>query len=173
MIQWFPLILSLLASPWIISVQAADRDIKLQTIPELDRVGPGSEAVKIALVVSQSDQRQMAQDRIKIRFYAPAKGWLFSTDFPRVEGSLLAGMEMPVSDGRVEWEYVFPIRGIYRLEARLASEGGKEIQRTFELKIRERPRKFMYLALLVIVLFLFGFMAGRLLTHVGGEGRTG
>jgi len=102
-----------------------------------------------------------------IRLVAPAPGRFFSTDFPVIEGTQLLDMELPVRQGRATWEYVFPIRGVYRLEVRATGEEGTEIERVFDLEIRENRIKLFYLAIFALALFVFGFMAGRLFT--GGK----
>ena len=81
-----------------------------------------------------------------------------------MEGTNLLEMNLPVSQGRVSWEYVFPIRGVYRLEVRMAGEGAKEGKRVFEIGIKEKRMKLFYLGSFVAALFFFGFMAGRLFT---------
>lgn len=74
-------------------------------------------------------------------------------------------MDLPTSHGKAEWEYVFPIRGVYRLEVSALDEEGKKSKRVFKLRIRENRRKLFYLGGFVITLFLLGFTAGRLFTY--------
>ncbi|MGH7772187.1 MAG: hypothetical protein ACREQA_08095 [Candidatus Binatia bacterium] len=112
-----------------------------------------------------SDQKLAEGTIFKIRLYAPTPGWPFSTDFPLVEGSRLIEMELPAFRGSVGWEYVFPIRGIYRLEVTAIDERREEVKKVFNFAIRENRLKLLYLGCFVVVLFLFGVMAGRLFTN--------
>ncbi|MFQ5683722.1 MAG: hypothetical protein ACE5HC_10680 [Candidatus Binatia bacterium] len=50
-----------------------------------------------------------------------------------------------------------------------ADKGGKEVKKVFTLSIKESRLKLFYLGSFVVVLFLFGFMAGRLFTHGAQE----
>ena len=107
----------------------------------------------------------MGGDSLRARLYAPKSGWLFSTDFPHVEGTLLLDIELPLSNGWVAWEYVFPIRGDYRLEVELADPQKEKAKKVFNLNIRENRLKLFYLGGFALLLFLFGFVAGRLFLH--------
>ncbi len=113
----------------------------------------------------------MDGSQLQIRLYAPPRGWLFSTDFPQVEGTPLLEMEMPAVTGNVEWEYVFPIRGDYRLEAGVVDSVGNTAKRVFSLPIKESRTKLFYLGIFLTGLFLFGVMVGRLFTLRSGESR--
>jgi len=155
---------------WVIlSLAAADvraeiADIKLKTVPELSEARPSFEPVKIILDLLDSGSNPVSAGRLRIRLSAPAPSGLFSTDFPRVEGTLLLEMTLPVLQGRVEWDYVFPIRGIYRLEVESAGEQASGVKKVFELTVKEQRYKFLFLATFLAVLFLFGFIAGRFFT---------
>ncbi len=81
-----------------------------------------------------------------------------------VEGTRLVDMELPASEGRVDWEYVFPIRGVYRLEVTAADGTGKEVTRVFTLRIKESRTKILYLGSFTVGLFVLGVIAGRLFT---------
>jgi len=143
----------------------ADQDaIGLQTVPPLTEVRPFSEPVRIALEVPDGSGNPVKEGWLKLRLHAPNSRWLFSTDFPRVEGTLLSEMVLPVSQGKVEWEYTFPIRGVYRLEVESVGEEGRGIKKVFELQIKESRLNLLFLAGFIAALFLVGFIAGRLFT---------
>lgn len=154
------LLLSLLA----IKAGAEQVAITLTTAPPLTEARPGTAPVKMALEIRDSRDPFAGKAWIKIRLTAPPSPRLFSTDFPRVEGTLLFEMTLPVSNGSAEWEYVFPIRGVYRLEAELGGERGTEAKSVFELPIRENRQKLVFLGGFIAALFLFGLIAGRLFT---------
>lgn len=145
--------------------RAENGDIRLKTIPALADARPFSEPVRVVLEVLDSRAQPMSAGRLHIRLHAPAASRLFSTDFPGVQGTLLIDMTLPVAQGKVEWNYVFPIRGAYRLETEALDEKGVATKRVFELPIKESRQKILFLAGFVVVLFLFGFVAGRLFTR--------
>lgn len=136
----------------------------MQTFPLLKQVRPLTEPVRIMLIVIDSNGRAVKKGKANIRLVAPAPGRFFSTDFPVIAGTPLLEMELPILQGRAAWEYLFPIRGVYRLEVRAVAEEGREIERVFDLKIREQPVKLFYLAAFTAALFIFGVVAGRLFT---------
>lgn len=168
LIAQLALFLCLTLFSWAAPARAEEGEIRLETIPSLDEVRPLADPARIVLTVLDGEGEPLKQGRVRIRLDAPPPGRLLSTDFPLVEGSRLIDMELPVSDGRAEWEYVFPIRGSYRLEVQAASGEKKEMKGLFALTVRENRRKLFYLGSSVAALFLFGFMAGRLFT---GKGR--
>jgi len=69
----------------------------------------------------------------------------------------------------VGWEYLFPIRGDYRLEVGSVDGVGNTVKRVFSLPIRESRTKLFYLGTFLTGLFLFGVMVGRLFTLRGSE----
>ena len=144
--------------------QAENGEIEIQTVPSLQQLRPHSDPVRIILKPLDSDGRAVQHGKLHIRLIAPPPGWLFSTDLPLVEGTDLLEMNLPVSQGQAVWEYVFPIRGVYRLEVKATDQKGKEIQGLFELAVKESRLKLFYLAGFITALFFFGFMAGRLFT---------
>jgi hypothetical protein len=163
------LVLSAILSLALVEARAQIADIKLKTVPELSEARPSFEPVRIILDLLDSRGDPVSTGRLKVRLSAPAPSRLFSTDFPRVEGTLLVDMTLPVVQGRVQWDYVFPIRGVYRLEAESVGEKGSDVREIFELKVKERRHRFVFLATFIAVLFLFGFIAGRLFTPYHGR----
>ncbi|MBI3062811.1 MAG: hypothetical protein HYY83_12635, partial [Deltaproteobacteria bacterium] len=118
------LILSARAAP----AQGAGGEIGIQTFPLLKQARPLAEPVRTVLIVLDSSGRALKTGTAHIRLVAPTPGRFFSTDFPMIEGTPLFEMELPVRQGRATWEYVFPIRGVYRLEVRATGEEGTEIE---------------------------------------------
>lgn len=135
----------------------------------MDKARPFSDSVKILLTIVDNDGNPVGTGRVRTRLYAPIPSRLFSTDFPQAEGTLLLDMELPFSNGSVAWEYLFPIRGDYRLEAELADPRKENMRRVFNLSIKEHRTKFFYLGSLTVVFFLVGFIGGRLFTGSSRE----
>ena len=147
--------------------QGEGGEIGIQTFPLLKQARPLAEPVRTVLIVLDSNGRALKKGTAHIRLVAPTPGRFFSTDFPVIEGTPLLDLDLPVLQGRAAWEYVFPIRGNYRLEVRATGEEGTETKRVFDLEIKENRIKLFYLAIFALALFVFGFMAGKLFT--GGK----
>ena len=145
--------------------------IHLQIQPGLDKIRPLSETAKLTLTLHDGAGQAIDRARFQIRLYAPPRGWIFSTDFPQVEGTLLLDIELPAGKRKVEWEYLFPIRGDYRLEVGAVDSVGNMDKRVFSLPIRESRTKLFYLGTFLAGLFVFGVMVGRLFTLQGKETR--
>ena len=160
----------LLSSSIIATAEATAGQIGLQTFPVLDSVYPLSVPVRIVLANSDADGKTLEGSSFHIRLYAPPPGRFLSTDYPLVEKTLLIEMDLVAAQGTAMWEYVFPIRGVYRLEVAVLNGAGKEASAVFPLRIRESKTKLLYLGVFVVFLFLFGVVVGRLFTTPNKEG---
>ena len=114
--------------------------------------------------VTRSDGTPFEDGWMQIWLDAPAAGRFFSTDRPFVEGSALLEMRLPIRQGKVEWQYLFPIRGQYRLVVEAVDVNNHKVRRMFYLTVSENERKWIFLGLFTLGLFLLGFVAGRLFT---------
>jgi hypothetical protein len=85
-----------------------------------------------------------------------------------VEGTPLIEIESPAFQGKIDWEYVFPIRGVYRLEVSAFDDAGDGVKQVFPLRVRESRIKLAFLGAFLTGLFLFGLMVGRLFTPRSG-----
>ena len=101
---------------------------------------------------------------MQIRLDAPKPGWFFSTDFPLVEGSRLLDMKLPIRGGKIQWQYLFPIRGEYQVDIEAVTVDDEKADKIFHVTIRENERKWVFLGFFTLGLFLLGFLAGRLFT---------
>ena len=144
---------------------AEDINIYFKASPRLELLYPYSDPATITLLVTGADGKPVANGSMSIRLEAPEPHWLFSTDFPLVEGSRLLDMTMPLRQGRAEWRYLFPIRGQYRLTVEFAAPDGRKVNKTFPLTIRENKLKWFFLGIFTLVLFATGVLAGRVFTR--------
>ncbi|NIO11483.1 MAG: hypothetical protein GTO40_27075 [Deltaproteobacteria bacterium] len=162
----FPVLLyfSLLLSIATAHGEGKANTIELEVQPGVESIRPLSKPAKLSLIVRDGSGKTVDRSRLQIRMFAPAPGLILSTDFPQVEGSPLLELEIPSSKGVAEWEYVFPIRGVYRLEVSAVDGTGQTVKRTFSLPIKETRAKLFYLGLFSAALFVFGFWVGRLFT---------
>jgi len=157
-------------SPFITAhTEAKAKTIELQIQPALDKIRPLSKPASLTLTLRDSTGKAIDRARFQVRLYAPPRGLFFSTDFPQVEGTPLIEIESPAFQAKIEWEYVFPIRGVYRLEVSAVDGVGDGVKQVFPLRIRESRTKLVYLGIFLAGLFLFGLMVGRLFSPLGRE----
>ena len=99
------------------------------------------------------------------RLWAPQSEGFFRTDFPLVEGTELIDMAVRAPDGKLAWNYAFPIRGIYRLELKAVDADGTAVARTVLLEVNEDWTKWVFLLTFLVLLFILGVFAGRVFTR--------
>ncbi len=145
--------------------RAQDLEIHFKSTPPIERLRPYDDPATLSLLVTGSDGRPIRQGAVAIRLDAPKAGRFFSTDFPWVEGSRLEELRVNLRQGRVNWKYLFPIRGEYRLAVDVETPEGKKASKEFTFSIREHREKWAILAAFSAALFCLGFVAGRIFTR--------
>jgi hypothetical protein len=145
-------------------VSARELGVQFKTLPALDQLRPFSETATIIVSVTNSGGTPIEEGRVQIRLDAPKPDRFFSTDFPFVEGSRLLEMQLPIQDGKVQWQYLFPIRGEYLMAVEAANAPDRKTATIFRMAVRENERKWIFLGLFTLGLFFLGFVAGRLFT---------
>ena len=153
---------------------AQEIEFQFNTLPAVAQLRPFSEPATIILSFANSDGTQVEKGWVQIRLDAPMPSRFFSTDFPFIEGSRLLDIRLPIQRGKVQWQYLFPIRGQYRLEAETVTGNGKKTGKVFLFMVREHEKKWVFLGVLTLALFLLGFVAGRLFTGaiLNGKGNS-
>jgi len=151
----------LLGSP----LRAEELNIYFKTTPRPELIRPFADPVGMSLLVTGIDGKPINQGYVDLRLDAPRPGRFFSTDFPFVEGSRLNEMRLTLNQGRANWNYLMPIRGVYRLAAEVVSADGKRASKVFEFKVHENENKWFALGGFSIALLVLGFAAGRIFTH--------
>ena len=139
-------------------------NVYFKTTPGVKLLRPFYDPADIALLVTGADGRPLEQGSVDIRLDAPKPGRIFSTDFPRVEGTRLSEMRLPLRQGRVGWKTLLPIRGEYRLSVDITASDGRRASKVFKFTIQENEKKWLALGGLSLGLFLLGFVAGRIFT---------
>jgi hypothetical protein len=153
------------------AISAEEINLYFKTSPLLERLRPFSETATISLLATGADGKPLTRGWATVRLEAPRSGGFFSTDFPLVEGTELAEMRLPLKAGKVEWKYVFPIRGEYRLIVDVLTVDGNKASKTFEFKIHEHGTKWLVLGVFTLGLFAVGFVAGRIFTSLAPASR--
>jgi len=148
---------------------AEDLKVYFKTSPRLELLRPFADPIDLSLLITGADGRPVKQGSVAVRLGAPAPGRFFSTDFPLVEGTLLNEMRLPLRQGKVNWKYLFPIRGEYRLAVDVVADDGRKVSKAFSFKVRENRKKWLTLAAFSAGLFVLGFAAGRIFTGTTGK----
>lgn len=148
------------------AVSADELNVYLKTSPALGLLRPFADPVNVSLLVTHADGRPVEQGSVTIVLDAPNSGAFLSTDIPALEGTRLLELVLPLRQGRVNWRYLFPIRGDYRLSVRVVAADGKATTKNFFISVLENRMKWLWLGLFCIGLFLIGFTAGRIFTVV-------
>ena len=143
------------------SVRAEEFALRFESSPPSERLRPQGEPATLALTVTALDGQPVAEGWVALRLDAPPPNWLFSTDFPVVEGSRLLEMRLPLINGKAEWRQVFPVRGDYRLAAEFAGSAGAKTDKVFSFHIHEKDQKWLGLGGFTLGLFITGVIAGR------------
>ncbi len=150
----------------VVTARADTRSIQVQVSPD---VRPLKDSANITVGINGSEKRPARPVDLSIRLTAPPPGGLVSTDFPLIEGTPLIVMDLSGVPGTLSWDYVFPIRGVYRLDVTATDEEGHRWDRTFEIRIHENRAKVVFLISFTAALFILGVVAGRLFTGLAGR----
>ncbi|HWO43045.1 MAG TPA: hypothetical protein VNO43_14690, partial [Candidatus Eisenbacteria bacterium] len=154
---------------WLLPARLVAEEIavELDFFPREQSLRPLSEPVLFRITAIKGDGAPVPEGTVRVRLDAPRPPRFFSTDFPAVEGVRLLDMELPLRKGKTEWKYVFPIRGSYRLSVEATATGGGKANRVFQFRVREQERRLFFVTAGSLGLFLFGVVAGRILTTKG------
>lgn len=143
------------------SVRAEEFALRFEPPPPGEGLRPQGEPATLALTVTALDGQPVVEGWVAVRLDAPPPNWLFSTDFPLVEGTRLLEMRLPLINGKAEWRQFFPIRGDYRLAAEFAGSAGAKTDKVFSFHVHEKDQKWLVLGGFALGLFIAGVVAGR------------
>jgi hypothetical protein len=129
-----------------------------QVVP-LEQAVPDQNLVQVDVPVKGAEGTP-----VRVKMFAPPAQFFPSTDFPVVEGTQLLDGTFMIHDGKVSFQYLFPIRGTYQLVV----EGGG-LKRLTELDINENPDEVKNSILFITGLIVFGFLCGYFLTKWRGR----
>lgn len=127
-------------------------------------IGPDEDVVKMTFLVSKDGKP--ADANLNIILDSPRSSALFSTDFPIVEGSRLFDASGSTENGKLEMNYMFPIRGQYTLKVNAESTDitAKPASETFVFTIKENPNEVINFYIMIAVLVFIGLLAGFVLS---------
>ena len=144
---------------------AAERfKVKLDTTPSASDIGPDKDFVRTVLTVKDAQGNLVPRVYIRIHLYAPPKKTFFSTDFPWVEGTSLMSYAGYINNGRFAFQYIYPIRGIYRFDVDVGREPDHSMERhVLQVSVRENPEEGRNLFVLLALLSCLGIVSGRMI----------
>jgi len=155
------------------TAQPGEPTIELVTKPASSQMRPfgaaeTEEKLPATLQLQAKDATgQPLQDvRMQLQIQAPAPTPWLSTDFPWVEGQRLLDLTTVATEGSLQVQQILPIRGPYRVTARVApatGNGFQPFQQQWTLPVAERWDKYRNFGLLVGVLVVAGFGGGWIL----------
>ncbi|GAB6174899.1 hypothetical protein JCM15765_43770 [Paradesulfitobacterium aromaticivorans] len=149
-----------------------DLQIQLQSTPEFNVIKPNFDS-QFSIVVKDNKGQPVKDVELAFTLESPAAKFFPSTDVPRVEGLTLMKSKVFVPDGKLDFGYVFPIRGEYALTVKATPTGNPNhaVEKTLHFTINENPTKVRNVSIFISVLLLLGFATGYILTsrRVAGE----
>ena len=154
------------------AVAVQNVDIAFTTIPEVPHnfqpFFEGNQPAKVVLEVRDADGRLIKNVNVKIDIQHVkgfSSGQFLSTGFPYLEGKKVFSGEFFLKDGRLEFSYIFPIRGTYNVKID-ASATEKAVlfeptTRVFEVKVQEWGYQIRNAVILVLLMLGLGLFIGR------------
>ena len=149
-------------------VAAQVEHIKVQVSPDTTLLRPLKDSARITIDVDGSAETIRGPVHLSVRLTAPASGAFVSSDFPLIEETRLIDMTMANVAGSLSWDYIFPIRGEYRLDVSATDQQGRRFERSLTLRVHENRAKVAFLAGFIAALFLLGLIAGRVFSAPAG-----
>ncbi len=150
--------------------------VRLLTEPPVSQILPfEAEAAvtptptRLTLQALDSAGRPLTNAKIHLQILAPAPTPWFTTDFPNVEGTKLLDVEAIAPNGELQVQQMLPIRGTYQLQVNATptvAQAFAPFQQTLSLDVPESGVKYLYFAILAIVLLVMGLGGGWI---IGGK----
>ena len=141
----------------------AETEILLRTDPVANQIGPDEDVTTVTLEVLRDGKPVDAI--LHLTLDSPESKLPLSTDFPIVEGTRLIDSTVTTQDGKLELEYMFPIRGQYTLNVAATNIDGSESKhsQTFQILLNENSNEVVNFGILLTILIAFGLVSGCIL----------
>lgn len=142
-----------------------DLSLKITSTPPPQQIRPDTDYARVTLQVLHQGQ-PLSAGHLEVKLTAPGRKPWISTDFPMVEGTPLLSLASDLQDGALTFNYLFPIRGAYQVDATVSPvPGGPDFPTTTlqeTLQLRENPAEVRNMWMLIGGLFCLGGVAGVL-----------
>lgn len=150
------------------AASAAGPSITLTTDPPADEVVPDLTMTRVTIAVVDDQGNQIPNVKIGFKLRAPASPFIFSSDFPVVEGTDLMSYELVAADGSLEFEYLWPIRGSYDVVLSASPTADSPVQfdpitENTTFRLGENPDELNNIIIFVVILGVFGLISGLIL----------
>ena len=149
---------------------AAAGTITLRTEPEAGEIVPDEVETPTKFIIEAKGPggAPLRNAYIDFEITAPTSGPLVSTDIPVVEGTTLFKSRFGAPDGRLEFDYVVPIRGTYKVKLQAIPAPGatfQPIESEVEFNVKERGAEIGYFWMTMAGFLVGGIAAGWLLGY--------
>jgi hypothetical protein len=138
----------------------AEETVKVEVKNEQGgEVRPDLDTAKVELTFKniQSGSAHILLSSPERKFFSP-------TDFPMVEGTKLIDTTLSVEKGKATFTYMFPIRGDYHMNVEVFDEKGNSVGIYKPIiNINENPAEVKNAIIFIVILAVFGFVAGFVL----------
>ena len=124
---------------------------------------------RLTLQAMDASGQPLENAHIHLQIFTPSKTPWFTTDFPIVEGTTLLEIDAVAHKGELTLQQMFPIRGTYRLLAKVTPQTANAFapfEQTLTLSIPENWVKYQNFAVLVAILLAVGIGGGWI---IGGR----
>ena len=164
--RWWLLILGAIASVTVLLIASvpglSEPQIALSTNPPLNDVVPSKQPISVSLKLDDAG-KSPAGAAMQVKLLTPPRTPWLTTDFPIVEGTTLLEATVAASDGEAQLQLVPPIRGRYKLAAKVVPEVAgafTPFTDTLSFRVPENPQKYHNLFILLFILGFAGFGGG-------------
>lgn len=166
----FLILLLLLATVITPTYGQSDLAVVLQTNPAPGQIGPDATLASTTLTVVDAAGQPVPNAYLKLHLDAPPGNSIISTDFPIVEGTPLINYAGTLPNGTLQFEYIYPIRGVYNFKVEAGREASAlTFSDTLTLSLNENNREIFNFALFFLALLGLGIAAGFII----GRGARG
>lgn len=163
----------LLILPFLLSFSpafgAGSYAVDFTTSPAANVIGPDTDLVHVALTVKDDRGNIVPGAYLKLRMHSPPGNPFLSTDIPWVENTHLLEYEGYVSNGILTFDYIFPIRGQYRVDVQAGVDASSlPLKTSLPLLIHENGIDVRNISILLTLLLGFGTAAGFVIRRGAG-----
>ncbi|HBY96754.1 MAG TPA: hypothetical protein DEP84_22875 [Chloroflexi bacterium] len=134
--------------------------VDLHTEPAAGAIIPDETLVQTHLRVLDANGQPVPGAQIALHLDTPPRPKILTTDFPYVEGTTLLEFAVDTSNGEMQFETIYPIRGIYTFETHVTLPDGTALDAAPKLSVAENPAEARNFLLFAAILLGFGLLSG-------------
>ena len=127
-----------------------------------------NQPAKLTVEVRDAEGKPVKNVKIRINIEhikGLSSGKVLNTGFPYLEGKDVLGGEFFSRDGKLEFSYIFPIRGNYRVDVKVSPTSASSVtfepfSEEFNVQVKEWGYEIRNAILLVLIMLSFGIALG-------------